>query len=109
MTAYPLMLCLGHGSDGAEVIVDIGAGVTTVVVHRGGRIRFTRILPNFGGDDFTSAVAEGLNVSVDEAEHMKRQASGELAAHLSDQAPLSTPSFADRSAGAAPTGGTLTA
>src|SRR5437660_1550656 len=107
LNAYPLVRCLGNGSVGAEVIVDIGAGVTTVVVHREGRIRFTRILPNFGGDDFTAAVAEGLNVAVDEAEHMKRQASGELAAHLNNDSALSAPSFADASEAAAATGEAL--
>lgn len=98
LNAYPLVRCLGDGSSDAEAIVDIGAGVTTVVIHVGGRIRFTRILPNFGGDDFTAAVAEGLGVSLEEAEPMKRHAAGDLASRMTDgdegPAPVA-PSFVD--------------
>lgn len=75
LNAYPLMRCFGNGSAEAEAIVDIGAGVTNVVVHREGKIRFTRILPTFGGDEFTAAVQQGLGVERDEAEALKRQAS----------------------------------
>ena len=102
LNAYPLVRCLSGGGDGAEAIVDIGAGVTTVVIHRGGRIRFTRILPNFGGDDFTAAVSEGLNVSVDDAEHMKRHVDADYAMNGgSGEHAMTAPSFADESDGAA--------
>jgi type IV pilus assembly protein PilM len=97
LNAYPLVRSLGDGSGRAEAIVDIGAGVTTVVIHNAGHIRFTRILPNFGGDDFTAAVAEGLNVPAEQAESMKRQASGDIAQRVSEgmhDSPLPmTPSF----------------
>jgi len=111
LNAYPLVRCLGSQSDDAEAIVDIGAGVTTVVIHRGGRIRFTRILPNFGGDDFTAAVAEGLGVAVEEAENMKRHAVDELAAHVKsgDEATVSAPAFDDASDATASTAEALTA
>jgi type IV pilus assembly protein PilM len=102
LNAYPLVRCLGNGSPGAEVLVDIGAGVTTVVVHVGGHIRFTRILPNFGGDDFTAAVAEGMGISMEDAETMKRHASVQLGAPTSDvhhEAP--SPTVADDDATAA--------
>ena len=79
LNAYPLVRCFGNGAQGAEAIVDIGAGVTNVVVHQGGKIQFTRILPSFGGDEFTSAVAEALNVDKAEAETLKRRASRLLA------------------------------
>lgn len=79
LNAYALVRSLGNGSGQAEAIVDIGAGVTTVVIHRDGHIRFTRILPNFGGDDFTVAIAEGLGVPVDQAEAIKRREAGDLA------------------------------
>lgn len=78
LNAYPLVRCFG-GSEEPEAIVDIGAGVTNVVVHRGGKIRFTRILPTFGGDEFTQAVASGLGIDRDAAEAMKRRASAMLA------------------------------
>jgi type IV pilus assembly protein PilM len=79
LNAYPLVRCFGNGSQSAEAIVDVGAGVTNVVVHQGGKIRFTRILPSFGGDEFTSVVAEALNVDKAEAETLKRRASRLLA------------------------------
>lgn len=84
LNAYPLVRCFdgngngngnGDGATGAQAIVDIGAGITNVVIHSGGRIRFTRILPSFGGEEFTTTVAEGLDVSPEEAEKLKRQAS----------------------------------
>jgi type IV pilus assembly protein PilM len=76
--AYPLMRAFGNGSTDAQAIVDIGAGVTNIVVHQGGKIRFTRTLPNFGGDDFTQAIVERLRVSREDAERIKREASGML-------------------------------
>jgi len=76
LNAYPLVRCFnGYTSAGAHAIVDVGGGITNVVVHQAGRIRFTRILPNFGGDEITSAIAESLGVSRDEAEKLKRTAS----------------------------------
>lgn len=63
------------GVAGAEAIVDVGAGVTNVVVHHNGEARFVRILLT-GGDDPTLALAEGLDVSYEEAEAMKLDISG---------------------------------
>jgi type IV pilus assembly protein PilM len=57
----------------AEAIVDIGAGVTNVVVHEDGIPRFVRILL-VGGDDVTEAIANELNVDIDLAEDLKRRA-----------------------------------
>ncbi|MEX1176845.1 MAG: type IV pilus assembly protein PilM [Nitriliruptor sp.] len=57
---------------GSEVVVDVGAGVTGIVVHDGGIPTFVRILV-LGGDDITSALASGLGVPVAEAEAQKRQ------------------------------------
>lgn len=54
----------------AEALIDIGAGVTNIVVHEQGNPRFVRILP-MGGDDVTDALAGGLNVPWDEAETVK--------------------------------------
>jgi len=55
----------------AEAIIDIGAGVTNVVVHEDGTPRFVRILPS-GGNDITNALVAELRVSVDDAEAQKR-------------------------------------
>ncbi|HEX2698985.1 MAG TPA: type IV pilus assembly protein PilM [Acidimicrobiales bacterium] len=58
---------------GAEAIVCIGGGVTNVVVHEQGVPRFVRVLL-VGGDDVTDAIARELDVPVDQAEALKRQA-----------------------------------
>jgi type IV pilus assembly protein PilM len=55
----------------AEAIVDIGAGVTNVVVHHEAVPRFVRILPS-GGNDITNALVSELKLSVDDAEAQKR-------------------------------------
>lgn len=53
-----------------EAIVDIGAGVTSMVVHERGAPQFVRILAE-GGADLTEALASALGVSADEAEERK--------------------------------------
>jgi type IV pilus assembly protein PilM len=58
------------GAAGAEAIVDVGAGVTSIFVHHNGEPRFVRILL-VGGDDATNALANDSGVSFDEAEAMK--------------------------------------
>jgi type IV pilus assembly protein PilM len=58
------------GMAGSEAVVDVGAGVTNIVVHHNGEPRFVRILL-IGGDDATSALADELGVSFDEAEALK--------------------------------------
>lgn len=55
----------------AEALVEVGAGVTNIVVHAGGVPRFVRILL-MGGQDVTEAVAERLGVSLEEAEGVKQ-------------------------------------
>ncbi len=58
------------GVAGAEAVIDVGAGVTNIVVHHNGEPRFVRILL-VGGDDATNALAEELAISFDEAEATK--------------------------------------
>lgn len=57
----------------AEAIVDVGAGVTNVVVHERGVPRFVRILGT-GGEDVTDAIATDLGLDADSAEDLKRRA-----------------------------------
>jgi type IV pilus assembly protein PilM len=56
-----------------EAIVDVGAGVTNVVVHERGVPRFVRTLLR-GGNTVAEAVAAELGVDVDRAEELKRGA-----------------------------------
>jgi type IV pilus assembly protein PilM len=56
---------------GSEAVVDIGADVTSLVVHTKGAPRFVRMLP-LGGKEITAAIGRALPVSADEAEQLKR-------------------------------------
>lgn len=58
------------GAQGAEAIIDVGAGISSVLVHVGGEPRFVRILLT-GGDDLTQSLASELKISDDEAEAVK--------------------------------------
>ena len=59
-----------EGVAGSEAIVDVGAGVTNVIVHHNGEPRFVRILL-LGGDEPTTALADHLGISFEEAEALK--------------------------------------
>jgi type IV pilus assembly protein PilM len=67
--AFGLVPALGNP---VQAIVDIGASVTQVVIARGGVARFVRILPR-GGDDFTTALIDGLTLDPADAEELKRR------------------------------------
>lgn len=58
------------GVAGSEAVIDVGAGTTNILIHHNGEPRFVRILM-VGGNDTTSALAEELDLSVDEAEAAK--------------------------------------
>jgi type IV pilus assembly protein PilM len=60
---------------GNQVLVDVGAGVTNIVVHEAGVPTFVRILV-MGGDGITDALAAGLGISAEEAEAAKRGYTG---------------------------------
>lgn len=63
----------------AELIVDIGAAVTKIAVHRGGHPLFVRMV-RLGGDASTRELQTVLELSWEEAEKAKLDASGALAA-----------------------------
>ena len=56
--------------DGYDVLVDIGAKVTRIVLVRDGAFLACRQLP-IGGDQFTEALAQSMGVSFDAAERAK--------------------------------------
>ena len=64
--------------DTTEVLVDIGAGVTSIVVHANGVPLFVRVLV-FGGDAITDAIAraEGSDTSAAEARKWQLQLDGQ--------------------------------
>ncbi len=49
-----------------QLIVDIGATVTQVVIAKGGSARFVRLLPR-GGDEFTKALEDGMSLDREDA------------------------------------------
>jgi type IV pilus assembly protein PilM len=59
-----------EGSEGAEMLIDVGSGVTNILIHEAGLPRFVRILV-VGGGDITEAIQENLGVDRLEAEEMK--------------------------------------
>lgn len=54
-----------------EAIVDIGADTISVVVHRGGRPRYVRIIPSVGSDTITQALQERYGWNWEDAERTK--------------------------------------
>ncbi len=56
--------------EATEVIVDIGAGQTNMVVHQNGQPKFVRLLA-MGGDQITHRIAEELELTFEEAEKLK--------------------------------------
>ncbi|MDQ4131405.1 MAG: type IV pilus assembly protein PilM [Actinomycetota bacterium] len=57
---------------GSEMLVDIGAGVTNILVHERGAPRFVRILV-LAGDDITEGLMSTLGLSFEDAEATKHQ------------------------------------
>jgi type IV pilus assembly protein PilM len=53
-----------------ELLIDVGAAVTNLVIHCGGAPRFVRILP-VGGLAITDALMDSLGLSFEEAEQVK--------------------------------------
>jgi type IV pilus assembly protein PilM len=64
---------LGHPGDGNEAValIDIGASVMKTNVVHGGASIFARDVP-FGGNNYTDAIANRLNIAVDKAEAAKQ-------------------------------------
>lgn len=55
----------------AEVVIDIGAHITTLAIHERGRVLFVRIIPG-GGESITRALSENLQITFDAAEILKK-------------------------------------
>jgi type IV pilus assembly protein PilM len=75
LNPFAVLRSMGRTSQmetGNEVVIDVGAGVTDIMVHDAGTPTFVRILV-LGGEDITGALAAGLGISHQEAENSKRQ------------------------------------
>ncbi len=81
----------------ATALINIGAGITNIVVVERGIPRFTRVT-SLAGNDFTRAIADALNVSFDEAEDLKveigltplnkKSKSKKIQSEMADKVPL---------------------
>jgi type IV pilus assembly protein PilM len=75
LNPFAILRAMGDTSpleQGRQVLVDIGAGVTNIIVHEAGVPTFVRILV-MGGDSLTIALSSGLSIDREEAEILKRQ------------------------------------
>jgi len=74
----PMALCrlgpfLAQGDSEAPVsILDIGKTSTVAVIMNRGELRLTRNIPR-GGDEFTACIQKGLDISLEEAELLKKE------------------------------------
>jgi type IV pilus assembly protein PilM len=68
---FPLVRAVAGNRSGAVLIVDIGSRATNLVLARDGEVRLNRSL-NTGGNEITSTLSEGLGISWDRAEELKR-------------------------------------
>ena len=72
---FGLIRALFYGDfdlDSVAAVVDVGSGISQVVLVRGGEPRFVRLLQQ-GGADFTTALVDALDLTWDDAEELKRQ------------------------------------
>ncbi len=74
LNGFALLRALARGdlARATAAFVDIGATISTVAIATGGLPRLVRSLPS-GGQHVTNAVASILNVSLPEAENLKRE------------------------------------
>ena len=81
LDAFALLRSVGSGpsGDGTEAVVDIGAAVTKIAVHRGGKPLFVRMV-RLGGDTATRQLQDRLELPWEEAERAKLLASGAMVA-----------------------------
>ena len=70
LASFALLRAASRLDAQVEAIVDIGANITSVVVHADGEPLFVRTLPR-GGTEITESIATRLGISVPEAETLK--------------------------------------
>lgn len=79
--------------DDLEMLVDVGADLVTVMLHRAGRPLFMRAVPGAGSAAATEAIATRLGIGTDEADALKIAMGLHSAAHAGP-ASVSTGVFA---------------
>ena len=70
LSSFALLRSSADGRFGVEVVIDLGAHLTTIVVHEQGVPKLVRTLAR-GGEELTVQLAERLEISLDMAEDAK--------------------------------------
>jgi type IV pilus assembly protein PilM len=87
LSSFAVLRSSAHDDLDVEAVIDLGAHLTTVVVHQRGIPQLVRTLPR-GGEELTTRLAERLNLSLEEAEEAKCTSGlglpGEVSAVLAD-------------------------
>ncbi len=68
---FPLARAIASDRMGTVLVVDIGSRATNLVLIRDGEVRLNRSL-SVGGNEITSTLSEGLGISWERAEELKR-------------------------------------
>lgn len=71
LETFSLVRSLVRDKEGTHLIIDIGSRATNLILVEGGVIKVNRNL-NSGGNEITSTLADGLNISWERAEALKR-------------------------------------
>jgi type IV pilus assembly protein PilM len=72
LAPFAMLRAAAHPHPGIEAVIDIGAAVTTIVIHDGGLPQIVRTVPR-GGAEITGTIAARLNLSLAQAEASKCQ------------------------------------
>ncbi|GAA0796603.1 type IV pilus assembly protein PilM [Spirilliplanes yamanashiensis] len=70
LASFALLRSAAHLDTQVEAIIDLGAQVTSMVVHADGEPLIVRTIPR-GGNEFTDAIATRLAIQTSEAEELK--------------------------------------
>lgn len=73
LSSFGLMRAIASEAPAAEVLIDLGAHLTTVVIHDRGVPKLVRTLAR-GADELTNTLAQRLDLQPVEAEQVKREA-----------------------------------
>jgi type IV pilus assembly protein PilM len=71
LETFSIARCLTAEEMGSFLIIDIGARATNILFIEGGTIRMSRSISS-GGNEITATIADGLNISKQRAETLKK-------------------------------------
>ncbi len=71
LAAFAALRSTASGFGGVELIIDLGAQLTSLVIHSDGIPKVVRVVSQ-GSEEITDRLADRIGLSVEEAEHAKR-------------------------------------